>query len=513
MAPGTQAAPPQVYISYATRGKFAPDVVLELKSALEELGISVFTRPKPPLKGFFDETRLIKLGVSIEQIAQIRKNVRDPKYLERVPRQGADCLDSNWREWDRRLRAENQKNALTAEAGVELLLQLQACKEAAIQAGLLGERHQHDVGHWDITVAIKGCKLFIALLDDRSAEESSGCPGEWEAALNAQGSGCHMFPAVMPDLTEAGRRSSHLIRKVLAQIPSEEVPVAYKPGTTFHEAQLPTLTNRLVSKVKWLVARGDLVPEGVKTEAGAELDIDQLPVGTWVRYQHPRRNIDGTFTHGRANMQVCGIDDDGRYILDHKDGVAPQEISLPPKRPGIAQRLARSTAPPNVQQPYSEAFAQAVDLADTREMVRLLDSGAVSVNQQCPKTKATSLHWASARGHSGATQVLVNRHADVSATDIDGNAPLHLAVVGGHRSVVQMLLEAGADANAENLDGQTPLDCADRSNSMMKAVLHKFGAGDHSKFWATPETQRNVHHATSMFTPTMQGRHPRVRNT
>jgi len=177
-----------------------------LKSALHDLGISVFTKPKPPLQGYFDESRLIKLGVSIEQIAQIRKNVRDPKYLERVPRQGADCLDGNWREWDRRLRAENQKNALTDEAGVELLLQLQACKEAAMQAGLIGERHQHDVGHWDLTVAIKGCRVFIALLDDTSADEVSGCPGEWEAALMAKASGCHFLPAVMPDLTEAGRR-------------------------------------------------------------------------------------------------------------------------------------------------------------------------------------------------------------------------------------------------------------------------------------------------------------------
>jgi len=199
MAPNAQTAPPQVYISYAVRGKFSPEVVLELKSALHELGLSVFTKPKPPLQGFLDESRLIKLGVSIEQIAKIRKDVRDPKYLERVPRQGADCLDSNWREWDRRLRAENQKNALTAEAGVELLLQLQACKEAAMQASLLGERHQHDVGHWDISVAIKRCKVFIALLDDKSADESSGCPVEWETAFQAKSSGCHFFAAVMPD--------------------------------------------------------------------------------------------------------------------------------------------------------------------------------------------------------------------------------------------------------------------------------------------------------------------------
>lgn len=508
MAPNAQTTPPQVYISYAVRGSFAPEVVLELKSALHELGVSVFTKPKPPLQGYLDESRLIKLGVSIEQIAQIRKNVRDPKYLDRVPRQGADCLDSNWREWDRRLRAENQKNALTAEAGVELLLQLQACKEAAMQANLIGERHQHDVGHWDISVAIKGCKVFIALVDDESAHESSGCPGEWEAAWKARAAGCHFFVAVMPDLTETGRRSSQLIRRVLEQIPSEEMPPAHKPGSTFHESLLPALANRLVGKVKRLVEIGDLVPEGVRAEFEPEpIGSENIPVGTWVRYQHPRRNTDGTFTHGRVNMQVCGVDDDGRYILDHKDGVSGQEISLPPPRPGIPQRLERSRATQGMQEAqYSEAFAQAVDLADTREMIRLLDSGAASVNQQCPQTGSSGLHWASARGHIAAAQVLIRRHADVRATDVDGNAPLHLAVANGHRSVTQLLLEAGADANAQNLNGQSPLDCA-VSNNIIMAMLRKFGAGDQSNFWSTSEMHRKP--STSMQTPTMQGRRER----
>lgn len=505
MAPSAHSAPPQVFISYATRGSYATDVVRELKSALHELGVSVFTRPKPPLTGYLDESKLIKLGVSHEQIAQMRKNVRDPKYLERVPRQGADCLDSNWKEWDRRLRAENQKNALTDEAGVELLLQLQACKEAAIQAGLIGERHQHDVGHWDITVAIKGCSLFIALLDDKSADESSGCPGEWEAAL-ARGLGFNFFPVVMPDLTEAGRRSSHLIRKVLAQIPSEEMSAAHKPAYTFHESVLPALANRLVMKVKRLVEQGDLVPEGVRAEFEAEgVGSENLPIGTWVRYQHPRRNTDGTFTHGRANMQVCGVDVDGRYILDHKDGVAPQEMSLPPKRPGIAQRLDRELSMPK-EAPFSKALEKAVNVADTREMVRLLDSGAASVNQQHPEKKTSPLHWAAARGHVGAAQVLIHRHANVSVHDIDGNSPLHLAVSVGHRSVVQLLLEAGADANAQNLNGHTPLDCAG-SNSFMKATLRKFGAGESSNFWATSESLRPA--STSMQTPTMLGRRER----
>jgi len=289
-----------------------------------------------------------------------------------------------------------------------------------------------------------------------------------------------------------------------------EVSAAHKPAYTFHESSLPALSNRLVGKVKRLIELGDLVPEGVREEFEPEgVGSENLPVGTWVRYQHPRRNNDGTFTHGRVNMQVCGVDEDGRYILDHKDGVSPQEISLPPKRPGIAQRLQREIASPGRKEaPYSKALEQAVDLADTREMVRLLDSGAASAIQQCPKTKATPLHWAAARGHVGAAQVLIHRHADVSAPDIDGNSPLHLAVSHGHRSVMQLLLEAGADGSAHNLDGDTPLDCAESNNFVfMKALLRKFGAGDQSNFWATSESFRSP--STSMQTPTMLGRRER----
>merc|ERR1719183_2864393 len=53
------------------------------------------------MAGFLDVKRLEKLGMSAEQIRVVRANVRNPKYLDSVPKQGSDCMDPTWRQWDR----------------------------------------------------------------------------------------------------------------------------------------------------------------------------------------------------------------------------------------------------------------------------------------------------------------------------------------------------------------------------------------------------------------------------
>lgn len=59
-------------------------------------------------------------------------------------------------------------------------------------------------------------------------------------------------------------------------------------------------------------------------------------------------------------------------------------------------------------------------------------------------------------------ELLVGRHADVHAKDVDGRTPLHGSIVRGARAcdVARMLLSVGADPNAPDDFGYTPLHIA-----------------------------------------------------
>jgi len=54
-------------------------------------------------------------------------------------------------------------------------------------------------------------------------------------------------------------------------------------------------------------------------------------------------------------------------------------------------------------------------------------------------------------------QLLINKCADVNATNKDGQTPLHFAVFNGQEEVARLLVDKGADLEATDKYGQTPL--------------------------------------------------------
>src|SRR6266852_5059875 len=73
---------------------------------------------------------------------------------------------------------------------------------------------------------------------------------------------------------------------------------------------------------------------------------------------------------------------------------------------------------------------------------------------------ATPLYLASQGGHMEVAQMLIERGADVSAQNGNGNTPLHRASLCGHMDVARMLIERGADVSAQGKYGNTPLHLA-----------------------------------------------------
>jgi len=74
----------------------------------------------------------------------------------------------------------------------------------------------------------------------------------------------------------------------------------------------------------------------------------------------------------------------------------------------------------------------------------------------------TALHWAAAKGHTAALEVLLAAGAAVKAITNAGAAPLHLAAQAGQTAAVEALLAAGAAVGAATNAGWTPLHWAAR---------------------------------------------------
>src|SRR5436190_1099186 len=56
-----------------------------------------------------------------------------------------------------------------------------------------------------------------------------------------------------------------------------------------------------------------------------------------------------------------------------------------------------------------------------------------------------------------AVRVLVEKHADVTAREVDGTTALHWAARSGDRQIADLLIRGGAQVDAVNRYGMTPL--------------------------------------------------------
>ncbi|KAK7144534.1 hypothetical protein R3I94_010833 [Phoxinus phoxinus] len=80
-----------------------------------------------------------------------------------------------------------------------------------------------------------------------------------------------------------------------------------------------------------------------------------------------------------------------------------------------------------------------------------------------PRTGATPLHVAAAKGYLEAIKLLCQCGLDVSYKDYDGWTPLHAAAHWGQSEACRLLAEQLCDMEAISNGGQTPFDVADES--------------------------------------------------
>ncbi|NXH71886.1 MYPT2 phosphatase, partial [Hydrobates tethys] len=147
-------------------------------------------------------------------------------------------------------------------------------------------------------------------------------------------------------------------------------------------------------------------------------------------------------SHG-AN--VAAVNSEGEVPSDIAEEAAMKDLLLEQvKKQGVDLDLARKEEEQQM-------------LQDARQW---LNSGRIEDIKQ-PRTGATALHVAAAKGYSEVMRLLIQAGFNLNVQDSDGWTPLHAAAHWGVKEACSILAEALCDMDIRNKLGQTPFDVAD----------------------------------------------------
>src|SRR6266478_5091786 len=119
----------------------------------------------------------------------------------------------------------------------------------------------------------------------------------------------------------------------------------------------------------------------------------------------------------------------------------------------------------------------AAHFAQTGAVRLLLSKGAQAGARSTNALQNTALHAAAAGRAAEAGKLLIDRGANVNATQHGGWAPLHAAAQNGDIEFARVLVDAGADVNARAENQQRPLDMAlTKGQQAMVDFLESHGA-------------------------------------
>ncbi|XP_055630723.1 protein phosphatase 1 regulatory subunit 12A-like isoform X11 [Toxorhynchites rutilus septentrionalis] len=160
----------------------------------------------------------------------------------------------------------------------------------------------------------------------------------------------------------------------------------------------------------------------------------------------------------------CGFLSIARYLIEN--GADLTAINSDGE---LALDLACSDAMEDLIQRHIDE--QGIDCEDARQAEekimlsdakRWLRSDSTDCDKPHPKTGATAVHVASAKGYIKVLGLLLDGRGDFDKQDVDGWTPLHAAAYWGQKEAVQMLLSANVDIDIQNYSGQQAIDIAQK---------------------------------------------------
>ncbi|XP_069577815.1 protein phosphatase 1 regulatory subunit 12C isoform X1 [Brachyistius frenatus] len=160
----------------------------------------------------------------------------------------------------------------------------------------------------------------------------------------------------------------------------------------------------------------------------------------------------------------CGYPDIADFLLQRGaslsavncDGDVPLDIALDETTESLLQDY---TLKQGVDLEAAKRLEEEQIMTDARTW--LIDGPPADV--QNPRTGATPLHVAAAKGYLEALKILCQCGLDVSAMDLDGWTPLHAAAHWGQGEACRILAEQLCNMEARSNAGQTPFEVADES--------------------------------------------------
>ncbi|XP_061444474.1 protein phosphatase 1 regulatory subunit 12C isoform X2 [Rhineura floridana] len=170
----------------------------------------------------------------------------------------------------------------------------------------------------------------------------------------------------------------------------------------------------------------------------------------------------------------CGYIEIAQYLLDHSaniaavnsDGDVPLDIA---EADNMEALLRSEIGKRGVDVEVAKREEEEVMLRDARQW---LNGGKIS-DEPHPKTGATALHVAAAKGYIEVMRLLLQAGYDPNVRDKDGWAPLHAAAHWGVEEACRLLAEHFCDMEVLNNVGQRPCDLADEDTLALLEELQR----------------------------------------
>ncbi|KAH9514768.1 hypothetical protein Btru_023603, partial [Bulinus truncatus] len=159
----------------------------------------------------------------------------------------------------------------------------------------------------------------------------------------------------------------------------------------------------------------------------------------------------------------CAFTEIARYLIKHganvaavnNDGDLPSDIA---ENEEMEKLLKEEMRKQGIDENAAKSEEEQRMLEDANRWLK--DKNVEEIRH--PKTGATALHVAAAKGYMKVMSLLLEAGVDVNAEDFDGWTPLHAAAHWGQEEACKLLVENMCDMMHKNKAGHTAFDLADK---------------------------------------------------
>ena len=216
-----------------------------------------------------------------------------------------------------------------------------------------------------------------------------------------------------------------------------------------HGASVNTTDNKNTSPLMLASKKGNVDVMKVLLRAGADQNIEDENGNSWIHYA----------VREDCRKVLQSIVDKGADVNGtNKKNITPLMLASVKGNIDAVNVLLRAGADQTIEDANGYTWIHYAVVGDCRKDVlqSIVDLGA-KVNAKT-KQYTTALMLASSKGNIDAINILLSAGADHAIADADGDSCIHYAVRGDCRKeVLQSIVDKGADVNATNNKNITPL--------------------------------------------------------